>query len=110
MIGTHGKLTSERAEVIKALLNAGEHTHQQIADLAMDIWGVSLSRQMVTKINNGKRWNPQIRNFEMKKDQPKKSNDFRQYTTSPTTREFTDEDIRLLNERIEEILRENILK
>lgn len=110
MIGTHHKLTTERAEVIKALLKAGEHTHQQIADLAMDIWGVKISRELVTSINKGRRWNPDIRSFEMKKDQPKRSNDFRQYTTSPTKREFTDEDIRLLNERIEEILRENILK
>ena len=110
MIGSHGKLTQERAEVIKALLNAGEHTHQQIADLATELWGVSISRELVTKINLGNRWNPQQRSFEMKKDKPKTGNDFRQYTTSPTKRKFTDEDIRLLNERIEQILKENILK
>ena len=97
MIGNHGKLTEERAEVIKALLNAGEHTHQQIANLVMDIWGVSISREMITKINLGMRWNEERRSFKMKKKEysgPQgsiKSNDFRQFT--PTNRCLSQEDI-----------------
>ena len=110
MIGSHNKLTQDRVEVIKALLNAKEHTHKRIAELAMDIWGVSISREMITKINKGHRWNPPQRSFEMKIDQQKRSNDFRQYTDTPTKRKFNEDDIKRLNDRIEEILRENILK
>lgn len=104
MIGNHGKLTEERAEVIKSLLNAGEHTHRQIAHLAMDIWGISISREMITKINLGMRWNEEKRSFKMKKKIKKeysgpqggkktgiKSNDFRQFT--PTNRALSQEDI-----------------
>ena len=109
MIGSHGKLTQDRAEVIKSLLIAGEHTHQQIADLAKEMWGISISRELVTKINLGMRWNPHQRSFEMKNNKPKTGNDFRQFTTSPTERKFTEEDITRLSERIQHIVEQNLL-
>lgn len=83
MIGSHGKLTEEKAEIIKSLLKTGDYTHQHIADF----FGVS--RPMVTKINAGTRWNDDIRSFEMRDNQgPKKSNDFRDFGDElPKTRE-----------------------
>jgi len=64
------KLNEEKAEIIKNLLKMGDHTHQQIADL----FGVS--REMITSINNGRRWNDDIKSFVMK------SNDLRDFGKS----------------------------
>jgi len=44
------KLNEEKVEMIKQLLNTGDFTHQQIADL----YGVS--RELITHINRGYRW------------------------------------------------------
>jgi hypothetical protein len=61
------KLNEEKADIIKNLLKMGDYTHQQIADL----FGVS--REMITSINNGRRWNDDIKSFVMK------SNDLRDF-------------------------------
>lgn len=82
MIGSCGKLTQEKADIIKELLATGDWTHKQIGQF----FGVS--REMITKINMGQRWNDDIRSFEMRDNQgPKKSNDFREFTDTPKTRE-----------------------
>lgn len=70
MIGSW-KLTQNDVDVIKLLLKNGNHTHQQISDL----FGVS--REHITKINMGQRWNDDTRSFKMKE---KKSNDYRQFS------------------------------
>lgn len=102
MIGAH-KLTEERAEVIKALLKGGEHTHQQIADMATTLWGITISRELVTSINKGRRWNDDIRSFEMRDGQvvkkPKTGNDFREFT--PTKRFLTDRDMEVIKSLID---------
>ena len=59
MIGAY-KLNIEKVRVIKDLLEMGEHTHQQIAD----IFGVS--RTLITQINNNRRWNVDNHSFIMK--------------------------------------------
>ena len=63
------KLNEEKVGIIKDLLNMGDYTHQQIADL----FGVS--REHITKINQGQRWNDDIKSFRMKT-----GNDFREFT------------------------------
>ena len=63
------KLNEEKVVIIKDLLNTGDYTHQQIADL----FGVS--REHITKINQGQRWNDEIKSFRMKT-----GNDFREFT------------------------------
>lgn len=63
------KLNEEKVVIIKDLLNTGDYTHQQIADL----FGVS--REHITKINQGQRWNDDIKSFRMKT-----GNDFREFT------------------------------
>lgn len=63
------KLNEEKVGIIKDLLNTGDYTHQQIADL----FGVS--REHITKINQGQRWNDDIKSFRMKT-----GNDFREFT------------------------------
>lgn len=79
MIGSHGKLTEEKAQIIKQLLSTGEYTHQEIANF----FGVS--RGLITKINLGKRWNDEQRSFEMRTP---RSNDFRDFGDEvPKTRE-----------------------
>lgn len=69
------KLNEEKVGIIKDLLNTGDFTHQQIADL----FGVS--REHITKINQGQRWNDDNKSFRMKT-----SNDYRQFTDTPQTR------------------------
>jgi len=54
------KLNEEKVEIIKDLLKLGNNTHQQIADL----FGVS--RILITHINNGRRWNEDIREYQLK--------------------------------------------
>jgi len=73
MIGA-SRLNEDDVKIIKDLLKQGK-THQSIADL----FGVS--REHITKIKGGKRWNEEIRSFEMKdKTQgPKRSNDYRDF-------------------------------
>lgn len=104
MIGAY-KLTEERAEVIKALLKGGEHTHQQIADLAQDLWGISISRELVTSINKGRRWNDDIRSFEMRDGEmvkkPKTGNDFREFGPPPVKRFLTDRDMEVIKSLID---------
>lgn len=63
------KLNEEKVVIIKDLLDMGDYTHQQIADL----FGVS--REHITKINQGQRWNDDIKSFRMKT-----GNDFREFT------------------------------
>ena len=63
------KLNEEKVAIIKELLDMGDYTHQQIADL----FGVS--REHITKINQGQRWNDDIKSFRMKT-----GNDFREFT------------------------------
>ena len=82
MIGAH-KLNEEDVKVIKDLLQLGK-THQSIADM----FGVS--REHITKINKGERWNDDKKSFVMKEymennkgpQGPKRSNDFRDYGSS----------------------------
>ncbi len=96
MIGSSGKLTQEKAEIIKQLLSTGDWTHQQIADF----FGVS--RTMVTKINGGQRWNDEIRSFEMRDNQrPKKSNDFREFTDIPQRRTLSSRDMDIIQRLID---------
>jgi len=59
MIGAH-KLNIEKVRIIKDLLEIGEYTHQQIADL----FGVS--RTLITHINTNKRWDFNNHSFIMK--------------------------------------------
>lgn len=59
------KLTPSRARVIKSLLDGGEHTHQQIADLCYDLWDIQVSRGHISAINRGIRWNEGDRSFKM---------------------------------------------
>ena len=61
MVGA-SRLNEEKVEVIKQLLEMGEHTHQQIADM------FNVNRTTITNINTGRRWNPEIRSFVMKND------------------------------------------
>ena len=56
------KLNEEKVDIIKKLLNEGNHTHKEIADF----FGVG--RTTVTKINLGQRWNPEVKSFIMKSD------------------------------------------
>lgn len=81
MIGAH-KLTEQDSLLIKELLSKGTFTHQKIADL----FGVS--REMVTAINSGRRWNPEKWSFKMKNksiqsegtsEAVKTGNDFREF-------------------------------
>lgn len=65
MVGAY-KLNWDDVKVIKDLLGMGK-THQSIADL----FGVS--REHITAIKNGTRWNPERHSFEMK------SNDYRDF-------------------------------
>ena len=44
------KLTTEKVELIKHLLNEKQHTHQGISEIFY------ISRQAITKINNNQRW------------------------------------------------------
>jgi len=61
MVGA-SKLTEKKVELIKELLQMGEHTHQQIADM------FQVNRTTITNINTGRRWNPEVRSFVMKND------------------------------------------
>jgi len=54
------KLTEEKAEIIKKLLNTGDYTHKQIADF------FNVSRVMITLINTGYRWNEDRRKYVLK--------------------------------------------
>ena len=93
MIGAW-KLNPDDVKVIKDLLELGK-THQSIGDM----FGVS--REHITKIANGQRWNEETNSFIMKDEkeittdskeekeidwitnlpiEPKRSNDFRQFT------------------------------
>ena len=63
------KLDEEKVRIIKDLLNTGEFHHYQIADL----FGVS--REHIWKIANNQRWSEVDKTY-----QPKRSNDFREFT------------------------------
>ena len=56
------KLNEQKVEIIRQLLEGGDHTHQQIADL------YNVCRSTITKINLGERWNPEVKSFIMKSD------------------------------------------
>lgn len=70
------KLNEEKVVIIKDLLNTGDFTHQQIADF------FEVSRELITHIKNGRRWNEETKSFRMKT-----SNDFRQFTEPKYTRD-----------------------
>ena len=63
------KLDEQKVVIIKDLLNTGEYTHQQIADF------FSVSREHIWKIANNQRWVEVDKSY-----QPKRSNDFREFT------------------------------
>lgn len=72
MIGSW-KLNKESVEVIKDLLELGM-THQSISQM------FNVSREHITKIANGQRWNKEQRSFIMKDDmEPVRSNDYRDF-------------------------------
>ena len=90
MIGAT-KLTEQDAVLIKELLNKGRFTHKKIADL----FGVS--REMVTAINTGRRWNPEKWGFELKQksiqsertsEALKTGNDFREFNDLNTVKRY----------------------
>ena len=56
------KLSDEQVVALRKLLEIGEWTHSQIADM------FSVSRPMITKINIGSRWNPEVKSYIMKSD------------------------------------------
>jgi len=70
MVGA-SKLNWDDVRVIKDLLEMGK-THQSIADM----FGVS--RELISSIKSGKRWNKEQHSFIMK-DEQIKSNDFRDF-------------------------------
>ena len=70
MIGAT-KLTHDDVDLIRDLLTQGK-THQSIGDM----FGVS--REHITAISKGRRWNKEKRSFLMKEEI--KSNDFREFT------------------------------
>lgn len=71
MVGAY-KLNWDDVRIIKDLLEQGK-THQSIADL----FGVS--REHITKIKMGQRWDGDKHSFLMKKELQKRSNDFRDF-------------------------------
>ena len=99
MIGTH-KLTEDRVDVIKLLLSNGEHTQAEIAELCNNIWGIKVSRVLINHIKTGRRWNDDIRSFEMRDGRPKRSNDFRDFGP-PTQRVWTDKDMEMIQEMLD---------
>lgn len=85
MIGA-SKLDENKVEIIRDLLVMGV-THQQIADM----FGVS--REHITAISNGRRWNDETKSFRMKS-----SNDFRDFTDKPQGNTDTETALKLLVE------------
>lgn len=75
MIGAY-KLNEDDVKIIRDLLDLGK-THQSIGDM------FNVSRELITKISNGQRWNDEQRSFTMKENKPVKSNDYRQFTDLP---------------------------
>ena len=85
MIGA-SKLTQDDVDIIRDLLKMGK-THQSIANL----FGVS--REHITKIHKGHRWNKPQHSFIMKDEleqeywedhhKPKTGNDFREFSPLP---------------------------
>lgn len=71
MIGSW-KLTETDVEVIKYLFERTDLRDGEIAEM------FDVSRVHINRIRHGKRWNEDIRSFEMKK--PLKSNDLREFT------------------------------
>ena len=68
------KLDEQKVVIIKDLLNTGEYTHQQIADF------FSVSREHIWKIANNQRWVEVDKSY-----QPKRSNDYREFTPKNRT-------------------------
>ncbi len=75
MIGAH-KLNEDDIKIIKDLLDLGK-THQSISNI------FDVSREHITKIANGQRWNDKQRSFIMKDNKPVRSNDYREFTDLP---------------------------
>lgn len=69
------KLNEQKVEIIRDLLNTGDYTHQQIADI------FEVSREHITAINQGRRWNSETKSYVMKT-----SNDYRQFTNPRPSR------------------------
>ena len=98
------KLTLEKANLIKELLTLGEFTHQQIADL----FGVS--RELVTQINLGNRWNLENNSFVMKKHlEQVKSNDYREFSNpyKPKVHSMTNYEIEFITDKISTMIEKN---
>ena len=89
------KLSPSRARVIKALLEGGEHTHQQIADLCYDIWGIEISRGHITSINSGRRWDDTKRSFKMEYEITEDLNEL--VSDKVTPKVFTIDQLKLIN-------------
>ena len=71
MIGA-SKLTEDDVKIIKDLLELGK-THQSISEM------FDVSREHITKIANGQRWNKEQHSFIMKENNPVRSNDYRDF-------------------------------
>jgi len=95
MIGAH-KLDFEKVRIIKDLLEMGEYTHQQIANL----FGVS--RTLITHINNNRRWDVDNHSFIMK-DILNTSED----TTDDKVNTLLDYERKFLREKIIDIVEGN---
>lgn len=70
------KLNEDKVGIIRDLLETGDYTHQQIADF------FEVSRELITAIKNGRRWNEDTKSFIMKT-----SNDYREFTPTRKTRD-----------------------
>ena len=108
MIGA-SKLDKDKVDVIKKLLQEGDYTHKQIGDL----FGVS--REMISLINTGKRWNFNERSFVMKEDleglddNTPKSNDYREFSNpyQPKGRMMTEFEIEYITTKIRRMIENN---
>ena len=77
------KLNEEKASLIKVMLETGYFTHQQIGDI------FGCSRELITAIKNGHRWNDEIKSYIMKT-----GNDFREFTNVPRETPYEDKSIK----------------
>tara|TARA_R110000822_G_scaffold88899_4_gene205677 strand:+ start:551 stop:841 length:291 start_codon:yes stop_codon:yes gene_type:complete len=65
-------LNEEKVSLIRVMLESGYFTHQQIGDT------FGCSRELITAIKNGHRWNDDIKSYIMKS-----SNSFREFNDVP---------------------------
>lgn len=81
------KLNEDDVKIIKDLLEIGK-THTDIAKM------FNVSREHITKIANGQRWNKENHSFTMKDEleKPKTSNDYREFSPSLPVKKVEIED------------------